>query len=690
MSDLPWRSFRGFRSTHLLKRDCLHAYRRPQDAHFTQGFFDLRDYQLPAPAAGARGPPQGRAVRLKTRVIALLAAMFATFMAVNYMVQNRVVLPSFIQLEADSARTDMTRVTDTLQRELSLLQVFVDDWGNWSDVYKYMKDQNPDFIPENMGADTIRSANLQLVAFLRLDGRYIWSAGLAPDSSEPLSFQLIAATALPADHPWRRALAAGESAKGIVMTEHGPMMLAMGPALDGIGGGPARGAVLIGRLLTSAELARIADQAKVILDVAKPAERMAAAKAATGNGNDGDQLLVTGDDFNQVYASVHGLSGETVLTLRIRVPRSISAHGTDAIHFVLLSLLIAGLLMLAALAYAINATVLAPIAAMTRHVLGIRATDDMSVRLEVRHADELGILAREFNHMIDCLAQTRHRVVDASYQSGLAEMASGALHNLGNALTPVGVHVTSLQGRLRAAPTAELALVLDELSAGVADPARRADLQEFLRLLAGELATTLSAAGEEAARIADQVRSLQEILGAQARFSRAGPVLETVTLPQVISRAMELVPTEKLARLDVKTDASVARLGTLRLARIVLQQVFQNLLVNAAEAARPGLRVAIQISATEEGTAEAPRLHIVVSDNGAGIAPDVLAHLFEKGYSTKSTDTNSGIGLHWCANVVAGLGGSVNAQSDGPDTGARFHIVLPLQRPEDHSAAMAA
>ena len=79
-----------------------------------------------------------------------------------------------------------------------------------------------------------------------------------------------------------------------------------------------------------------------------------------------------------------------------------------------------------------------------------------------------------------------------------------------------------------------------------------------------------------------------------------------------------------------------------------------------------------------------------MSDNGSGIAAETLSRLFEKGFSTKSTDTNSGIGLHWCANVITGLGGTLRAESDGPGTGARFHIVLPLQRPEDLSTELAA
>jgi sensor histidine kinase regulating citrate/malate metabolism len=52
--------------------------------------------------------------------------------------------------------------------------------------------------------------------------------------------------------------------------------------------------------------------------------------------------------------------------------------------------------------------------------------------------------------------------------------------------------------------------------------------------------------------------------------------------------------------------------------------------------------------------------------------------MFEKGFSTKSRETNYGIGLHWCANAIAALGGRIWAASDGPGLGASMHLLLPL------------
>ena len=72
---------------------------------------------------------------------------------------------------------------------------------------------------------------------------------------------------------------------------------------------------------------------------------------------------------------------------------------------------------------------------------------------------------------------------------------------------------------------------------------------------------------------------------------------------------------------------------------------------------------------------EREQLHLRCKDNGVGIARDDLERVFDKGYSTKSKDTNYGIGLHWCANAIAALGGRIWAASEGPGLGASMHLL---------------
>jgi len=109
--------------------------------------------------------------------------------------------------------------------------------------------------------------------------------------------------------------------------------------------------------------------------------------------------------------------------------------------------------------------------------------------------------------------------------------------------------------------------------------------------------------------------------------------------------------------------------------------VLQNLIQNAAEAAaavgraRARLRIAAELLSSDEQRT----VRFTVSDDAAGIAAEQLTRLFQKGYSTKPPGTHSGLGLHWCANTLNALGGSITAHSDGRGRETRFDILVPLR-----------
>jgi sensor histidine kinase regulating citrate/malate metabolism len=88
--------------------------------------------------------------------------------------------------------------------------------------------------------------------------------------------------------------------------------------------------------------------------------------------------------------------------------------------------------------------------------------------------------------------------------------------------------------------------------------------------------------------------------------------------------------------------------------------------------------------------AEREQLQLVCEDDGVGIAEPNLARVFDKGFSTKSRETNHGIGLHWCANSIGALGGRIWATSGGSGCGASIHLIVPTREAESASLAGAA
>ncbi|MDB6007420.1 MAG: two-component hybrid sensor and regulator [Prosthecobacter sp.] len=111
-----------------------------------------------------------------------------------------------------------------------------------------------------------------------------------------------------------------------------------------------------------------------------------------------------------------------------------------------------------------------------------------------------------------------------------------------------------------------------------------------------------------------------------------------------------------------------------------LEQVFGNLLTNACKYSGVGSR--ISISAERDDNAEPPEVIIIVRDDGLGIAPELLPHVFGLFVqSTRSLDRSHGglgIGLTLVQRLVKLHGGSVEARSEGLGQGAEFIVSLPI------------
>ena len=479
----------------------------------------------------------------------------------------------------------------------------------------------------------------------------VLSSTLDPDADRPLALDLADLEALPLDFPWRTNLRDARPAHGLLATNRGILMLAAAPVLDGSGGGVARGMVFMGQILSASEVRSIAAQAQADLSLLAPGAIQAR------------EQLIESDAVTRVYRAFDDVYGRPVMTLRVDVPREVTRR-----------------------------LILTPLAVVTRHAVALDEGRDLTTRLDLGRTDEIGVLARELDRMVARVAESRTQLVDQSFQAGFAELAKGVLHNLGNAMTPIGVRLASLRERLRAAPGEDAEQAVAELQAGAADPQRGADLEEFLRLACRELAGTVRSAQADVEVMTSQASAIQTALTEQLRSARNEHVIEPVRLTELVAQSLEIVPDSCRQRLVVDTDDTLRKLGVVRVARTVLRLILQNLIINAAEAVRDAGKQKGVLRVSAELTREADRqqLHLQFRDDGVGIAAQNLERVFEKGFSTKSPETNHGIGLHWCANAINALGGRIWAASEGPGRGASMHLLVPVAARETVSVAGAA
>src|SRR6267142_5162967 len=409
-------------------------------------------------------------------------------------------MPSFAELERANARVAMRRINFALDLVIDRIAVSATDWGNWVDTYRFMQDRNPEFIKTDITNVALRQLNINVMLILDLDGSVLASKSLELKSDRPLELDLAARKALPIDFPWRANLRAARPARGLMATNRGILMLATAPVLDGNGGGPVRGMIAMGRLLSASDVRNIGAQAQADLT-------LLAAGAIQGR----EQLLES-DDVTRVYRTFDDVYGRPVMTLRVDVPREVTLRGHAAVTYASICLVGAGVVVHILLVSVLNRLVLTPLAVVTRHAVALDEGKDLTTRLDLARTDEIGVLARELDRMVARVAESRTQLVDQSFQAGFAELAKGVLHNLGNAMTPLGVRLTKLGERLRDAPSADVELAAAELAREQAGSERYRDLQEFLRLGCLELGASLKDAQADVMVIQRQTTVVQTAL----------------------------------------------------------------------------------------------------------------------------------------------------------------------------------
>jgi len=620
-------------------------------------------------------------MNIRWKVIALVASLFAILIAIEIVIQERVFMPSFEQLERSQAHTSMRRIRYALDRTMEGLQLNDQEWSNWGELYQYMQDFNPGFIATYSTTEAMAPLKSNLLLLVDMRGKYVFSVARDWATGAPLALELAARTGLPDDFPWRAALAAGRPVRGLVRTSQGVMMLAGAPIFNGSAHGVPRGMTIMGRLLTPEQLQAIGTEAQAVVTMLPD----------TGLAPRASDLVETAD-LTQVYGTFPDVYGKPVLALRIDVPRSITARGFTVVRYSVWYLVCAAITVLVLVLVVLNRVVLRPIARVTRHAVAVGEGDDLSARLGARGSDEIAQLSREFDRMVQSVAESRQQHLEQSYQAGFAELAKGVLHNLGNAMTPLEVRLSLLSARLRSAPHADVQWAATELAAsGQAAAAgdagmdaaallRRADLLSFVELGLREIAIATQGALQDIAVMQRQTAIMRAALAEELPGKQPMQRRETVMLPELIAQSLDIVPDPHRQRLGVEMDESLREIGAVPVPRTALRLILQNLVINAADAVRDAGRErgTVRFWAEIRSEQETPELVLHCQDDGVGITAQNLGRIFERAFTTKPATTNHGIGLHWCAQALRSLGGSIWATSEGPGRGATMHIMLPL------------
>ena len=267
------------------------------------------------------------------------------------------------------------------------------------------------------------------------------------------------------------------------------------------------------------------------------------------------------------------------------------------------------------------------------------AAGNWETRVKERGSDEIGVLARSFNHMTGQLVSQRERLVQTERVAAWRELARRLAHELKNPLFPLQLTVENLV-RARELPAVEF--------------------DEIFRESTGTLGM--------------EIANLKTIIGRFSDFSKMPkPQLERIDARDAVERVRALYETagavtgENSATIRFKVALSKEPLP-IDADPELLHRALSNLVLNAMDAMPGGGTLTLSAKAHRD------KVEIRVADTGAGMTPEECERLFTPYYTTKEHGT--GLGLAIVQSVVADHAGTIAVESP-PGGGAAFVITLP-------------
>jgi DNA-binding LacI/PurR family transcriptional regulator/signal transduction histidine kinase len=296
-----------------------------------------------------------------------------------------------------------------------------------------------------------------------------------------------------------------------------------------------------------------------------------------------------------------------------------------------------------------------------------------------RHASALETKVQERTNQ---LGEVKKQLIEAARHAGMAEIAVGVMHNIGNLLNSVSVSGERISdftqdGKVAALLKASALFRSQQRElAPLLEKAPKLELLfEYYARLAEGIDQNRQGLEREAAELLSKINLIGQSIRMLQDYAKGGSdmvLLEEVDLPAAIDSALALQEL-LVGRHGISVQKDLEPVLPIVTQRATVVHVLVNVIKNAIESMRemPSDRRVLTIQVRG---APGDGVTVRCSDTGQGIPPERLERMFTYGFTTKSD--GNGFGLHACATHMREMGGSISVESGGQGQGATFTLLF--------------
>lgn len=621
-----------------------------------------------------------KTLSLQDKVSLSLFAVMAVLAVLSYSIVSAVIAPAFDDLELTAAETNIVRVDRAIDAELEALRRLALDWAPWDDTFLFVQGEYPAFEVSNLPLSVMNDLELDLILFYNTSRNLHWGTLLVDERVRDVASSGIFATGNSTEAKLTSHEVISDEILGLLQTDHGPMLIVSLPITHTDRRGPIAGSLIIGRLLDDSMLSELKRRTEVDFSWYETTDESSQQQSeATDLRYAGPEAIsneVTKDRIRTFFLR-RDLNDKPILLLVASTPREISALGQHTLNGALLLLAAATVIVSFVIWLLLRNMIIKPLELISTHISSIHESGDLTRRLNMSRSDEIGAVGRNFDEMAGELNDARQLLLEQSFKAGKADTAAEVMHNIRNAMTPLINGIDRLGTAFKITDGLKVGQATKQIADLECTPDRKNKLLKYVDSAFKHIEESHAESRGELDAVSKQAKLVESIISDQDRHAHSKPVIESLELDKILDEAVLVIPKQSSPSVRVNLQEE---LGEYRVKghRVGLLQVLGNIILNAYEAIQRSESGSgsISLSASNETIDDQEMIRLVVSDTGCGFDDKSGRKLFQRGYTSKSGDLN-GLGLHWCANAIAAMGGRIKAESTGAGQGAQFHLLLP-------------
>ncbi len=539
-----------------------------------------------------------------------------------------------------------SRLSHVIANENKRIKTLCGDWAVWDAMYSYTTRPSKEFEKDSLPDNIVPASDLSLIFIMNKERQVIFHQGFDHKSGRHVKFRLQDGVVAPLWENLVRSFSYSRIESFITPSEFGPLFVISAPVMHSDGKGPMNGRVVMGRLVDGTFMQRIGAVLQEETSLLSP----------TSLHNDLDQnemleLFTNNVYFKEssqllnVYSLFRSHTGKAVFAIRVDADKTTFDLQEKAVRNFLIVLLVCTLLTGAIFYGFIDRMLLRRLKNISIKMKHITSFEDLSIRIQEDHHDEIARLGRDINKMLERLENEniRHqemarRLIMNEKLVATGRLAAHIAHEINNPLFAISNSLTVIKKQIK-------------------NPS--CDIMELLPLAEKEI---------------KRVRKITKKLLDYGKIN-----LETFKesdINSILTTACDVLKLSKGSKNTVVTRNNKNALLPVFCNPDSLQQVFMNLILNASEAMYGRGEITIDIIMASN------RYEIQFRDMGPGFPAEIKKKIFEPFNSSKETK-GAGLGLYIAYHIIKRHGGSIDL-SETPAGGTNLIVTLPRHNGMHH------